>query len=358
MIAALNPVAPAGIEIEVAPPAAPPLGASAALVAMVEEWRSLLDQLGNDSTSDEAVVSLGDQHNALQHAIYDFPAASVADLLAKEPVFRCEMQDAVSGLADGFEPAETLAGAAWLGLFRDFERLARRSAIAALSEGPAPDPVFALIAEHQAAFAEWDRLSEVWSTMDPSASGYAEAQAASDLPGRCEVAAYDALFSCAPTTLPGTLALAEYLGAAVRRVRIDPEASAGELALGAVTAALRGLMPAAKPILFDDTALSIAALAALYDAARGAAEHLDALGGGPGDPERVGVRAVLGGEAERLRGVMLACADALAEREPRTPAERRARARVRAMHAVEVGAWADLAGFAIAEGSADAEGGR
>lgn len=40
MIAALNPVAPAGIEIEVAPPAAPPLGASAALVAMVEEWRA------------------------------------------------------------------------------------------------------------------------------------------------------------------------------------------------------------------------------------------------------------------------------------------------------------------------------
>lgn len=335
-----------------------PFAPSPVLVAMVEEWRALLERVNAGGATDVVVEALGDQASELQMRICRFPAASAADLLAKVPVFRDEMRDATSGLSEGARPEDTLSGAAWLGLFRDFERLARGSAVEALGEGPASDPVFALIAEHQAAYAEWDRLSEVWSTMDPGAPGYAEAQDASDLPGRREVAAYDALFLCAPTTLPGTLALAEYLGAAVRRVRIDPEPSAGELALGTITAALRGLMPAAKPFLFDVTALSIAALTALYDAARGAAEHLDALGGGHGDPDRVGVRAVLGGEAERLRGVMFACADVLSEREPRTLAERRARARVRAMHAVEVGAWADLAGLAIAEGSADAEGRR
>lgn len=364
MIAAHNPVARAGVEVEAAPLASPTLGASAALVAMVEEWRSLLDQLNKDGTSDEAVVSLGDRHNALQHAIYDFPAASVADLLAKEPVFRCEMQDAVSGLADGFEPAETLAGAAWLGLFRDFERLT--------SASPPDHPDGALLALGLPFLAAWRDEGAAWIRCENRDD--ADCRAAYDAAVLRRNDVTDRIVALPALTPEGlgikALVLAGYVctdyGPANPTASPADEHPSGE---GAVewqiqTGAARilagsdtGGRGVASP-LFDPAPMSIAALAALYDAARGAAEHLDALGGGPADPEQVGVRTVLGGEAERLRGVMLACADALAEREPRTLAERRARARVRAMHAVEVGAWADLAGLVIAEGSADAEGGR
>ncbi|MCJ2089574.1 hypothetical protein MKK88_26820, partial [Methylobacterium sp. E-005] len=37
--------------------------------------------------------------------------------------------------------------------------------LAALSRPAGPDPVLALIEEHRAAYAEWDRLAEVWSEM-------------------------------------------------------------------------------------------------------------------------------------------------------------------------------------------------
>ena len=129
-------------------------------------------------------------------------------------------------------------------------RVSRR--LAAESAPPAPpaaaavgdEAVHALIAEHRTAFAEWDRLSAVWNKMVPSDPGYAAAMAASEGPGRREIAAFDALFSALPTTAGGVEALASYLGEAVRRTRVDAHPGDGERALGAITAALRGLEPA------------------------------------------------------------------------------------------------------------------
>jgi hypothetical protein len=105
------------------------------------------------------------------------------------------------------------------------------------------DHVHALIAEHRAAFVEWDRASGTWNEMVPSDAGYAEAQAASTGPGKREAAAFEALFSAQPTTLAGTSALAAYLVEVVRRTCIDPDPSDGERALGTLAAALYGIAP-------------------------------------------------------------------------------------------------------------------
>ena len=113
------------------------------------------------------------------------------------------------------------------------------SSSAPLAAGP--DPVHALITAHRTAYAEWDRLSDAWTDVEPGAPGYAAAQAASDAPGRREVAAYDALFVARPTTLAGVLALAEYLGEAVRRTRINAEPMDSDRALATVADGLRGL---------------------------------------------------------------------------------------------------------------------
>ncbi|SDO51191.1 hypothetical protein SAMN05216360_1258 [Methylobacterium phyllostachyos] len=108
---------------------------------------------------------------------------------------------------------------------------------------PGDDPVHGLIAEHRAAFAEWDRLSAVWNEMVPSDPGYAEAMAASNEPGKREAVAFDALFSARPTSLAGATALASYLVEIVERTRIDAHPGNGERALGTIAAALRGLEP-------------------------------------------------------------------------------------------------------------------
>ena len=103
------------------------------------------------------------------------------------------------------------------------------------------DPVFALIEEHRAAYAKWNRLSAIWNDMLVDAPGYHEAVAASEEPGRREIAAYNALFLARPASLAGTAVLASYLGEAIRRTRIDAESSDGERALGTVAAALQPL---------------------------------------------------------------------------------------------------------------------
>lgn len=117
------------------------------------------------------------------------------------------------------------------------------------------DNVLALIEEHRTFFAEWDRLSGVWNGMVPDDPGYAEAMAASDLPGRREVTAYEALFSAQPETLAGAAALASYLGEAVRRTRIDAQPSDGERALGTIARALRALAPVSASRSHPDAAL-------------------------------------------------------------------------------------------------------
>ena len=116
------------------------------------------------------------------------------------------------------------------------------SALAALGRTAGPDPVLALIEEHRAAYAEWDRLSDVWNEMLESDPGYAEAMAASDEPGKRESAAFDALFAARPTTLPGVAAFAEYLREATNRTSTDLVPSAGERGLAAVAAALHAVL--------------------------------------------------------------------------------------------------------------------
>lgn len=115
-------------------PRAPASGPSPALATMVAEWQDLLAQINDESVTDGQAEPLGQRHNELQLAICGFPAASVADLLAKVPVFEDQMRDAVGGLAGDVEPKDTLPGAAWLGLFRDFERLAHAPAPLAAAE--------------------------------------------------------------------------------------------------------------------------------------------------------------------------------------------------------------------------------
>ncbi|MCJ2089179.1 hypothetical protein MKK88_24790, partial [Methylobacterium sp. E-005] len=111
--------------------------------------------------------------------------------------------------------------------------------LAALSRPAGPDPVLALIEEHRAAYAEWDRLAEVWSEMLLGDPGYAEAMAASEEPSKREIAAYEALLATRPTTLPGVLALAEYLHEAGSSVRVDIEPSDAERGLATLVDALR-----------------------------------------------------------------------------------------------------------------------
>lgn len=208
-------------------------------------------------------------------ALAALDAASAAETATWEALLASRPAD-----ADGLvRMLRYVAGAAPMEVLGDARDLGRHLAEAAehallpsrvlASEASGSDPVLALIAEHRAAYAEWDRTSAVWNNMVPDAPGYVEAQSASDAPGRREMAAYEALFTARPTTLPGTLALAEYLGEAVRRVRIDAEPTDGEMALQTVTAALRGLAVA------DGTALaagpSLRALVASWEAAERAA---------------------------------------------------------------------------------------
>lgn len=117
------------------------------------------------------------------------------------------------------------------------------------------DPTHALISTHRYAYAVWDCLSAVWNEMVPDDPGYAEAMAASDEPGRREVAAYDALFTARPTSLAGAAALASYLSDAVRRTRVDAEPSDGERALSTIAEALRRLAPTAVAPSHPDAAL-------------------------------------------------------------------------------------------------------
>ncbi|SFM06084.1 hypothetical protein [Methylobacterium pseudosasicola] len=120
---------------------------------------------------------------------------------------------------------------------------------------PEPDPVLALIEEHRAAYAEWDRLSDVWNEMLLSDPGYAEAMAASEEPGKREVAAYETLLMARPASLPGAAAWVAYLDEATCRTRIDAEPSDGERVLGTVAAVLKELASEEVPVPHPDAAL-------------------------------------------------------------------------------------------------------
>lgn len=105
--------------------------------------------------------------------------------------------------------------------------------------GAAEDTAFALIEAHQKAYAVWEPLAAAQNCARVGSPEYIAASNAEEGPRRAEVAAFNALFSARPSTLAGTLALAEYLQKAVRRAQIEPELDDGERALATVAAALR-----------------------------------------------------------------------------------------------------------------------
>lgn len=136
---------------------------------------------------------------------------------------------------------------------------ARNPVLGAVNGASSPDPVFALIKEHRAAYAAWKPLSDIWNSMLLSDPAYAAAEEAEQVPGERERAALAALVAARPTTLPGVLALAEYLPDAIRGTAIDEE-SEGERALRGIAVALRGLvLPADAPVVPDPVLAAIAA---------------------------------------------------------------------------------------------------
>ena len=121
-------------------------------------------------------------------------------------------------------------------------RFIRRAAQLEASATPfMPDPVHALIEEHRAAYAEWDRLSAVWNDMEVDAPGYREAVAASRGPGLREIAAYNALFCAKPASLADAVALGAYLGEAIRKTSTYAQPTDAERALSTITAAVQRL---------------------------------------------------------------------------------------------------------------------
>lgn len=216
------------------------------------------------------------------------------------------------------------------------------------------DHVLALIAEHRAAFIGWDRVSGVWNQMVPGEPGYTEALAASDEPGKREMAAFEALFSAQPTTLAGTAALASYFVEVVRRTRIDAEPSDGERALGTIAAALYGIAlggPFAgdAPVIesapsaiaavsvegphadleHDFTALPVEQLGRLYDALLPFEDLIGRSENAPcfweGDDHRTAAGDIIYREAARLEGILSAIAKEVGRRVPADDSEREIR---------------------------------
>ncbi|MEN3238916.1 hypothetical protein PUR29_36385 [Methylobacterium ajmalii] len=96
-----------------------------------------------------------------------------------------------------------------------------RSPIAAAD----PDPVFALIEEHQAAYAVWSPLATAWSETIGGSPEWDAAEAAQDGPGARETQAFEALLKARPTTAAGLWALTAYLPDVVRKVGFNADST-------------------------------------------------------------------------------------------------------------------------------------
>lgn len=104
------------------------------------------------------------------------------------------------------------------------------------------DPVFALIEECQAAYEEWDRLDKIEGELSDFDPRFAPARAAAEAAGRRERAAFEAMLSAQPTTLPGLAAFAEYLPKALAQISIDGVEEDAERALRSLAGSLKHLM--------------------------------------------------------------------------------------------------------------------
>ncbi|MGF3026941.1 hypothetical protein ACQVP2_29505 [Methylobacterium aquaticum] len=88
-----------------------------------------------------------------------------------------------------------------------------------------PDPVFALIEEHQAAYAAWSPLAAVWSETAGGSPEWDVAEAAQAEPGARETQAFEALLKARPTTAAGLWALTAYLPEVVRKVGLNADST-------------------------------------------------------------------------------------------------------------------------------------
>ncbi|MGO9238159.1 MAG: hypothetical protein ACLP4V_30215 [Methylocella sp.] len=109
---------------------------------------------------------------------------------------------------------------------------------ARMASAPKPDPIFALIAEHQATI---DHLDTVWKlTGGDDAPGYA---AAEDIEGKT----FKRLINTKPKTLAGLAAFADYaVSYFKRRVSWWPLGDDDGVALATIAKALRGMARAEK----------------------------------------------------------------------------------------------------------------
>jgi hypothetical protein len=109
---------------------------------------------------------------------------------------------------------------------------------AQMASAPKPDPIFALIAEHQATI---DHLDTVWKlTGGDDAPGYA---AAEDIEGKT----FKRLINTKPKTLAGLAAFADYaVSYFKRRVSWWPLGDDDGVALATIAKALRGMARAEK----------------------------------------------------------------------------------------------------------------
>ncbi|MCJ2063271.1 hypothetical protein MKK63_11170 [Methylobacterium sp. J-088] len=106
------------------------------------------------------------------------------------------------------------------------------------SEAVEPDPAFGLIESHQAAYAEYDRLG--------SGPGVEEMQQSSVALARAEDLAFMRLLGGLPTSLPGLMALADYLPKAIRQRGGDDAEDEAVIALGGICASIRALVAEGK----------------------------------------------------------------------------------------------------------------
>ncbi|ACL56959.1 hypothetical protein [Methylobacterium nodulans] len=205
----------------------PPLGPTPALVRLIDEWSALSARINAGGLSDEEVNALVARLDELQLGIYAFPAASVADLAAKTPVFRDELEDAIGGLDDDAAPESTLPGAAWLGLFRDFARLSQAVSVGTSLQAHRIDPIFAAIERHrladeahqeagatlsraQQAVIDAERASLPEIVQQAARSVEAAAEAVEDDAGLAERQEWTDLLATVPTTEGGRHALLAY----------------------------------------------------------------------------------------------------------------------------------------------------
>ena len=232
-------------------PLAAGIPASPALLDLIAQHQELLKRSEGHGLTDAEADLLFDDAWALFRQACSFPITGAADFTAKLELVADE-------ITEGIERGRTnTAVHAWRCIRADLltPDFATLATPVVDRDGAQPDPAIALIEAHRTAYAEWDRLSDVWNEMQLSDPGYAEAVAASKEPGRREAAAYDALFLARPSSLAGAAAWASYLDEATVRTRPDTEPSGGERALGAVAVALKGLAPAGSVAPHPDAAL-------------------------------------------------------------------------------------------------------